>query len=182
MTSTVLPPATASVPMVRAMFPVPMMLMLLMMCPVLTDDRRVGCSRLSGVGDRWAAWGSGYRWTSLAGIPAAAGVSRSDRRGAAVGNQFHSIHVARVVRGEEQRDRRDLLGAAHLSPRDQGLELPLRLLVEQFLLLRRGDLAGGQHVHPDPPVLQLGQPHAGVGLLDGLARRVHAPPGVAPLR
>src|ERR1700722_20322541 len=31
MTSTVLPPATASVPMVRAMFPVPMMLMLLMM-------------------------------------------------------------------------------------------------------------------------------------------------------
>jgi len=28
----VLPPATASVPMVRAMFPVPMMLMLLMMC------------------------------------------------------------------------------------------------------------------------------------------------------
>jgi hypothetical protein len=38
MTSTVFPPATASVPMVRAMFPVPMMLMLLMKCPVLTDD------------------------------------------------------------------------------------------------------------------------------------------------
>jgi hypothetical protein len=38
--STVLPPATANVPMVRAMFPVPMMLMLLMSCPVLTDDRR----------------------------------------------------------------------------------------------------------------------------------------------
>jgi hypothetical protein len=34
---------------VRAMFPVPMMLMLLMRCPVLTDDREVGCSRLSGV-------------------------------------------------------------------------------------------------------------------------------------
>src|SRR5207302_5961719 len=32
MTSTVLPPATASVPMVRAMFPVPMRVMLLMRC------------------------------------------------------------------------------------------------------------------------------------------------------
>jgi hypothetical protein len=40
MTSTVLPPATASAPMARAMFPVPMMLMLLMRCPVLTDDRK----------------------------------------------------------------------------------------------------------------------------------------------
>jgi hypothetical protein len=40
MTSTVLPPATASAPMVRAMFPVPMMLMLLTSCPVLTDDRK----------------------------------------------------------------------------------------------------------------------------------------------
>ena len=39
MTSTVLPPATANVPIARAMFPVPMMLMLLMKCPVLTDNR-----------------------------------------------------------------------------------------------------------------------------------------------
>jgi hypothetical protein len=31
----VLPPATARAPMVRAMFPVPMMLMLLMRCPAL---------------------------------------------------------------------------------------------------------------------------------------------------
>ena len=40
MTSTVLPPATASVPMVRAMFPVPMRVMLLMRCALLTDDRK----------------------------------------------------------------------------------------------------------------------------------------------
>jgi len=66
MTSTVLPPATASAPIVRAMFPVPMMLMLLMRCPVLTDDREVGCSRLSGFAARWAACGTGYRWTRLA--------------------------------------------------------------------------------------------------------------------
>src|SRR4051795_4381096 len=78
MTSTALPPATASAPMVRAMFPVPMMLMLLMSCPVLTADRK-GCLR------------------------------RSDRRGAAVDGQFRPVHIARVVRGEEQRDRRDLL-------------------------------------------------------------------------
>src|SRR3954465_460212 len=135
MTSTALPPATASAPMAPAMFPVPMMLMLLMSCPVLTADRKVGCS---------------------------------DRRGAAADGQLHPVHVARVVRGEEQRDRRDLLGAAHLSPRDQGFELPHRRLVEHLPLLRRGDLARGQHVDPDPPVLQLGQPHAGPGLLHGL--------------
>src|ERR1700722_7410465 len=44
--STVLPPATASAPMVRAVFPVPMMLMLLMRCPVLTDDAQVDWSPL----------------------------------------------------------------------------------------------------------------------------------------
>src|SRR5581483_812150 len=100
MTSRLLLAAIASVPMVRAMVPVPMMLMLLM------------------------------RWSR----------SPSDRRGAAVGDQLHPVHITGVVRGKEQRDRRDLLGAAHLSARDQGLELPLRLLVEQLLLLRRGDL------------------------------------------
>jgi hypothetical protein len=41
MTSTVLPPATANVAMVLAMFPVPMMLMLLMKCPVLVDVRKI---------------------------------------------------------------------------------------------------------------------------------------------
>src|ERR1700743_816138 len=40
MTSTVLPPATASAPMARAMFPVPMMLMMLMWCPILLDDSK----------------------------------------------------------------------------------------------------------------------------------------------
>ena len=38
----------------------------------------------------------------------------SDHCGAAVDNQLLAVDVARVVRGEEQRDRRDLLGAAHL--------------------------------------------------------------------
>src|ERR1700722_13635999 len=43
MTSTVLPPATASAPMVRAMLPVPMILMLLMRCPVLVVLRTPIC-------------------------------------------------------------------------------------------------------------------------------------------
>src|SRR6202035_4194027 len=100
-TSTVLPPATASVPMVRAMFPVPMMLMLLM---------TRGLFLVHAV------------------------VCGSDHRGAAVGDQFHHVDVAGVVGGEEQGDGRDLLGAAHLSPRDQGLERRLGRLVEQVLL------------------------------------------------
>src|SRR6201996_6229467 len=41
MTSTVLPPATASAPMVRAMFPVPMMLTLFMRCPVVDLSRPI---------------------------------------------------------------------------------------------------------------------------------------------
>jgi hypothetical protein len=36
MTSTVLPPATASEPMARAMFPVPMRVMLLMSCALFS--------------------------------------------------------------------------------------------------------------------------------------------------
>ena len=40
MTSTALPPLTARAPMALAMFPEPMMLMLLMRCPVLVDDSR----------------------------------------------------------------------------------------------------------------------------------------------
>jgi len=40
MTSTALPPLTARAPMALAMFPRPMMLMLLMKYPVLVDDRK----------------------------------------------------------------------------------------------------------------------------------------------
>jgi hypothetical protein len=36
----VLPPLRARVPMALAMFPEPMMLILLMMCPVLVDDQK----------------------------------------------------------------------------------------------------------------------------------------------
>ena len=46
MTSTALPPATASAPMARAMFPVPMMLMLLMMCPALSLGKKVDSSTI----------------------------------------------------------------------------------------------------------------------------------------
>src|ERR1700691_6556474 len=60
------------------------------------------------------------------------GVSHSDHCGAAVDNQLHAIDIARVVGGEEQRGRRDLLRAAHLSPRDHGLELRLRRLVHHL--------------------------------------------------
>src|SRR5256885_9914900 len=41
---------------------------------------------------------------------------------------YTTLFRSRVVRGEEQRDRRDLLRAAHLPPRDQGLELRPRRL------------------------------------------------------
>ena len=73
-----------------------------------------------------------------------------------------------------------LLRAAVLSPWDQRLprvHRGLRLVVEQLLLFWRDNLARGQHVDPDPAVLQLGQPHAGVGMQRSLARRVHTPVG-----
>ena len=108
--------------------------------------------------------------------------TNSDHCGAAVDNQLHAIDVARVVRGEEQRDRCDLLWAAHFSPRDHGLEHRLHLRGHHRLHHRRGDLAGGQHVHPDLPVPQLGYPHPCVGGQHGFARCIHTPIGVAPER
>src|SRR3954453_15643809 len=136
MTSTVLPPATASVPMARAMLPVPMRVMLLMRCALFLCGM---CPRNS--------------WCD------------SDGGGTAVGNQFQSVDIAGVVGGEEQGDRGDFFGAAHLSARDEGFELGPGRLVEQFLLLGGGDLAGGQNVDPDLAVAQFVEPDAGPGLL-----------------
>jgi hypothetical protein len=48
MTSTALPPATASVPMVRAMFPVPMRVMLLMTCALFLFSRCRAVSFMPG--------------------------------------------------------------------------------------------------------------------------------------
>jgi hypothetical protein len=47
-----LPPATARVPMVRAMFPVPMMLMLVMMCALFLVLELSPCLVCAGSGQR----------------------------------------------------------------------------------------------------------------------------------
>ena len=54
MTSTVLPPATASAPMARAMFPVPMMLMLFM--SVLSSAVSIFRFVPLVPGGRWPGW------------------------------------------------------------------------------------------------------------------------------
>src|SRR3954462_426333 len=149
MTSTVLPPATASVPMARAMLPVPMRVMLLMRCALFV----------------------------LWGVPTGFVMCGSDGGGAAVGDQFQAIDVAGIVGGEEQRHRGDFFGAAHLSAGNEGFELGPGRLVEQFFLLGGGDLAGGQDIDPDLAVAQFVEPDAGPGLLDCLASRVEAPAG-----
>ena len=66
-----------------------------------------------------------------------------DGGGAAVGDEFHAVDVAGVVGGEEEGGGGDLVGAAHLAAGDEGLELALGGLVEEFFLLGGGDLAGG---------------------------------------
>src|SRR3989442_1787060 len=101
MTSTVLPPATASVPMVRAMFPVPMMVMLPMSCALFLLSRFV-VSRQCRVGpsvvrDQFLVATGLLR----GGYPRYSGVW-SDGGGAAVGDQFQAVDVAGVVGGEEQ--------------------------------------------------------------------------------
>src|SRR3954464_3297810 len=168
MTSTVLPPATASVPMVRAMFPVPMRVMLLMRCALFLFSRCCSVSFMPG-----QAQGIGREVCG----PAAFLVGGSDGGGAAVGDQFQAVDVAGVVGGEEQGDRRDFFGAAHLSAGDEGLECGLGCLVEQFFLFGGGDLAGGQDVDPDLAVAQFVEPDAGPGLLDDFASGVEAPAG-----
>src|ERR1700761_7776060 len=103
MSSTVWPCFAARGPMAAAMLPEPMMLMV-----VMTSVPLLGMDQVAE-GSNWHA--------------------RSDHCGAAVGHQLHAVDVARVVRGEEQRDRRDLLRAAHLPPRDHGFELRLHIRV-----------------------------------------------------
>src|SRR3984885_7056300 len=142
MTSTVLPPATARAPMVQAMFPVPMMLMLLMIYTL--------------------------PWLWLLGLNGGS---------AAVGDEFHAVDVAGVVGGEEEGSGGDFVGVAHLAAGDEGFELALGGLVEEFFLLGGGDLAGGEDVDADAAVLELVEPDAGPGLLDGLAAGVDAPAG-----
>src|SRR5689334_20255152 len=124
MSSMVWPCFAARVPMAVAMLPEPMMLIVVMTCVPLVVYESVG--RASGV---------------LGRVPKGS-PNDSDHCGAAVGDQFHAVDVARIVRGQEQRDRRDLLRAAHLSPRDHGLELRLHFRVHDLLHHRRGDLAG----------------------------------------
>src|SRR4051812_23683112 len=104
-------------------------------------------------------------------------VSGSDGGGAAVGDEFHSVDVAGVVGGEEEGDGGDFVGAAHPAAGDEGLELALGGLAEEFFLLGGGDLAGGQDVDADAAVLEFVEPDAGPGLLDGLAAGVDAPAG-----
>ena len=67
----------------------------------------------------------------------------SDGGGAAVGDEFHAVDVAGVVGGEEEGGGGDFVGAAHLAAGDEGFELALGGLVEEFFLLGGGDLAGG---------------------------------------
>src|ERR1035441_721657 len=112
MSSMVWPCFAARVPMAAAMLPEPMMLMVLMTCAPLLW---------------WISWSWGPAGVLGRGVQGFTGAACSDHCGAAVDDQLHAVDVARVVRGEEQRDRRDLLRAAHLSPRDRGLELRLHL-------------------------------------------------------
>src|SRR3989337_2845212 len=108
MTSTVLPPATASVPMVRAMFPVPMRVMLLMRCALFLFSR---CRSVSFVPGQEQCVGRDVSGPTAAGFL----VCGSDGGGAAVGDQFQAVDVAGVVGSEEQGDGGDFFGAAHLS-------------------------------------------------------------------
>src|SRR3984893_16584336 len=141
--------------MVRAMFPVPTMVMLLMRC-------LSSCSR--GVSSLWRPGCCGC----IRDIP----VCGSDGGGAAVGDQFQAVDVARLVGGEEQGDCGDFFGTAHLSAGDEGLERGPGRLVEQCFLVGGADLAGGQDVDPVLAVPQFVEPDAGPGLLYGLASRV----------
>jgi len=59
-----------------------------------------------------------------------------DGRHAAIHEQFRSIDVAGVVRGKEQRGRRDLLRLPHRPAWDQGFEEVQRLLAEDLFLHR----------------------------------------------
>src|SRR5699024_12023980 len=72
---------------------------------------------------------------------------------------------------------RDFFGVSHLAAGYQGFERLLGLFVEQLLLDRGGDLSRTQYVDPDPPVLELAEPDAGVCAQRGLAGRVDAPVG-----
>src|ERR1700726_1911819 len=176
MTSTVLPPATANVPMVRAMFPVPMMVMLPMSCALFLFSRFCCVSFVPGRAQRRSRSVPCGDWVVAGGYPRYSGVW-SDGGGAAVGDQFQAVDVAGVVGGEEQGDGGDFFGAAHLSAGDQGLECGHGGLVEQFFLFGGGDLAGGEDVDPDLAVAQFVEPDAGPGLLDGFASGVEAPAG-----
>src|SRR3954452_7198366 len=105
MTSTVLPPATASVPMARAMFPVPMRVMLLMRCVLFLFSR---CRSVSFVPGQAQGVGRDVCAPTAAPFPAprsdgcrdglAAGerliAERSEGGGAAVGDQFQAVDVA----------------------------------------------------------------------------------------
>src|SRR5258708_9976484 len=82
MSSTMWPCLVARVPIAAAMLPEPMMLMVVMECvPLSCVDQLVVRS-----------------------------CRRSDHGGATVENQLRAVDVARVVRCEEQSDRRDVVG------------------------------------------------------------------------
>src|SRR5437870_3384971 len=126
MTSTVLPPATASVPMVRAMFPVPMRVMLLMRCALFLFSR---CS-VSFVPGQAQGVGRDVSW------PAAFLVCGSD--GVGSGHEDRAVVVdqrQRLLHGEQ--------GAARVEP-EGAVELFLGDLAEDGGFAHPG--AGPQHV------------------------------------
>src|SRR5205085_1622919 len=104
MTSTVLAPATASVPMVRAMFPVPMRVMLLMRCALFLFPRCRSVAFVPGPAQGVGRDVSGPTAAPFPALPArlppvdrdvwtcrhstAFLMCRSDGGGAAVGDQF----------------------------------------------------------------------------------------------